>query len=122
MAVSEIWAPAWTDVFEGISTSNASNGFRLAEATVVALRWIAWRVIFNDRDKRWRLLVHRTSRRRRKWRVVSVEFFDTADAGKAGQAEILKNWRQYVRQRGWDDAPGITASERRALRKGSRAG
>lgn len=120
VAVGEIWAPAWTDVSDAISASNANN-FRLVEAAVIALRWFVWRAILNDRDKRWRLLVHRTSRRRRKWRVVSVEFFDTADAAKARQAAILRNWQQSVREHGWDEAPGISASERRALRKGSRA-
>lgn len=120
VAVGEIWAPAWTDVVDGLPRSASSN-LGLVEAAVMAVRWFIWRVILNDQDKRWRVLVHRTSRRSRRWRVVRVEFFATANDAKARQDEILKGWRQYVRQYGWDDAPGLTASARRALRKGSQA-
>lgn len=123
VAVGEVWAPAWLDVPDGLLSANSgSSNFLLVAAVVIGLRWFLWRVFFNDHDKRWRLLVHRTSRRRRKWRVVKIEFFDTANDARARQAEILQNWGQCVRQNGWDDAPGITASERRALRRGSRAG
>lgn len=120
VAVGEVWAPAWTDVADGLPRSTASNDFYLIEAAVLAMRWMLWRVIFKDHDKRWRLLVHRTSRRSRKWRVVRVEFFERASEAKARQAEIMRDWRNCVRQYGWDDAPGITSSERRDMRKASR--
>lgn len=65
VAVGEIWAPAWTDVVDGLPRS-ASSDIGLVEAAVMAVRWFIWRVILNDQDKRWRVLVHRTSRRSRR--------------------------------------------------------
>lgn len=118
VAFGEIWCPAWTDVVEGNPRSAGSN-VGLYEAAVLAVRWFIWRVVLDDQDKRWRLLVHRKARRSR-WKVVRVEFFDSADAAKARAQDILTNWRQFARNDYADAAP-ITAAERRAMRKESRS-